>query len=590
MFMTKKLNKKICIQRLCFVIFTIFLILSLTSCSHKKDNKSTENNTTNNFKDYAHNAFVDLVQADTLTLNYTLKDPSKYDIKDFPTTFGSIPLSADDEFFSEAEQYLKDLSKFKYDELDSEAQYAYDTMYWYFDNIVKSKDYILYEEYLSPSTGIQIQLPILLSEYNFYSVSDIDNYLKLLPDIERYFNDVCEFEKAKYNAGLFMSKYNANLVLKQCKDVMINISTSLFITEFNRKIEEMDNISQNDLFNYEKKNEEIVLSNVLNAYTKLYTVLNELNTNNTYNGKLCSLPKGKEYFELYMQQITGSNRTMKNVISILENTITEKNNALLSFMNKNQGADLSSANNDYGSNDANQIITNIRSKMSKDFPKLDNITYTIKDVPTQLEDSLSPAFYIIAPIDNTSDNTIYINKSSKYTNNPLYTNLAHEAFPGHLYQTCYFNNKNNYPIRGLIKNLGYLEGWASYATSISYDYSSLDNYFSTVYKYNNAIVLCLSARADIGVHYENWTAKQISKYFAQNNCPLGNDAIKSLYQIIIEEPGDYLPYAIGYIEINRLLSDAKEKQGSDFNLKDFHTALLDAGPSPFSSIKSHLKY
>lgn len=588
--MITKTRKYFIIQKIYFIIILLLFLFTISGCNNKKSQKSSDINTNNNFNDYAYNTFTDLVQEDALTLNYTLTNPSKYGIKQYPKTFGSIYTSATDDYYTKSEQRLKDLSRFKYNELDTEAQYAYDTMYWYFDNIVKSKDYILYEEYLSPSTGVQIQLPILLSEYNFYKATDIDNYLELLPDIERYFNDICEFEKAKFNAGLFMSKYNANLVLKQCKDTMINISTSLFITEFNRKIEEMDSISQNDVFNYEKKNEEIVLNNVLNAYTKLYTVLNELNTNNKNNGKLCSLPKGKEYFELYMQQVTGSNRTMKNVISILENTITEENNALLSYINKHQNEDLSSANKDYGSNEANEIIDNIRDKMSKDFPKLKDIKYEIKDVPNQLEDSLSPAFYIMAQIDNTSNNTIYINKGAKYISNPLYTNLAHEAFPGHLYQTCYFNTKNTYPIRGLIKNLGYMEGWASYATLLSYDYSDLDDYYSTMYKYNNALVLCLSARADIGVHYENWTLKQISNYFSKNNCPLGNDAVKSLYQIIIEEPGDYLPYAVGYIEIKRLLDDAKENQGDDFNLKDFHKALLEAGPSPFSSIKSHIKY
>ena len=74
----------------------------------------------------------------------------------------------------------------------------------------------------------------------------------------------------------------------------------------------------------------------------------------------------------------------------------------------------------------------------------------------------------------------------------------------HIYISNFFP-KTAYPIRGLIKNLGYLEGWASYVTLLSYEYSELDEYYANLYKYNNAIVLCLSARADIGVHYENWT-------------------------------------------------------------------------------------
>ena len=170
----------------------LLLILFLNGCKQDNTTKSTIN-VNDNFKECAYNTFKDLVQADALTLNYTLSKPKDYGIENYPTTFGTVPIDANDDYFTKSEQYLKDLSRFKYDRLDKQQQYAYDTMYWYFDNIVKSKDYVLYDEYLSPSTGIQIQLPILLSEYNFYSKDDVDNYLNLLPDIERYFSDICKF-------------------------------------------------------------------------------------------------------------------------------------------------------------------------------------------------------------------------------------------------------------------------------------------------------------------------------------------------------------------------------------------------------------
>ena len=62
--------------------------------------------------------------------------------------------------------------------------------------------YLLYEEPLTPLTGTQAQLPILLSEYRFYNTDDIDTYLKLLTTIPDYFQSILTFEKAKSNAGL----------------------------------------------------------------------------------------------------------------------------------------------------------------------------------------------------------------------------------------------------------------------------------------------------------------------------------------------------------------------------------------------------
>ena len=176
-----------------------------------------------------------------------------------------------------------------------------------------------------------------------------------------------------------------------------------------------------------------------------------------------------------------------------------------------------------------------------------------------------------------------------YNGNPLFTNIAHETFPGHLYQNAYFCQNNKLPIRNIIKNQGYIEGWASYITNLSYSYTDMDPVKVSISKFNDAIVLCLSARADIGVHYEGWTRNDINTYFTENNCTLNASAIDSLYNIIIDDPGSYLSYAVGYIEISRLLEDAKDNMQDNFSLKKFHKFILDAGPTPFSSIKSHIE-
>lgn len=591
--MNKQFLKTKKFKVIAIIVAVSIALIGFITCITLTSQKTKDNDTVSvskEFDSFVNDVFKEMVTMDTLTLQYTLDNPSDYGINKIPITFGNIPMAKNDPYFTTARKHLSSLEDFEYKKLNTDRQYVYDTLYWYFTNISKSQKYIYHGEYLSPSSGVQIQLPILLCEYDFNQKKDIDNYLKLLKDIERYFDDICKYEEKKAQKGLFMSKTNASKVLEQCKNIMINISTSLYVTEFNKKIEEMKDISQNEIYDYQTKNEDIVLSCVLDAYTNLYSTISKLNKNNTNNGTMSSLDNGKSYYEFYVQEITGSNRTIKNIISILENTVTQQNNALLSFVSKNKDINTTSLNKNYGSNDSDVIITTLQKQMQKEFPTVKNYPYEIKDVPSQLEDNMGPAFYVISPIDNTKQNVIYINKGAQYLDNPLFTNLSHEAFPGHLYQNCYFNSANKYPIRSLIKNLGYVEGWASYVTLVSYKYSELDNYYANLYKYNNAIVLCLSARADIGVHYENWDQDDIKEYFNKNSCPIGDDAIQQLYDIIIEEPGDYLPYAVGYIEISRMLEDAKEKSGDDFNLKDFHTALLEAGPAPFSSIKSHIKY
>ncbi|MFR5970913.1 MAG: DUF885 family protein [Clostridium sp.] len=54
---------------------------------------------------------------------------------------------------------------------------------------------------------------------------------------------------------------------------------------------------------------------------------------------------------------------------------------------------------------------------------------------------LSPAFYLTPPIDEPAANVIYINHAAKYRHQNLHATLAHEGYPGHLFQNCYFREK-----------------------------------------------------------------------------------------------------------------------------------------------------
>ena len=80
-----------------------------------------------------------------------------------------------------------------------------------------------------------------------------------------------------------------------------------------------------------------------------------------------------------------------------------------------------------------------------------------------MEEYLSPAFYMIPAIDNTSENVIYINKGHITDNLSLFTTFAHEGYPGHLYQNVYYASLHPNPIplctelRRLHRGMGHLQ-------------------------------------------------------------------------------------------------------------------------------------
>ena len=106
-----------------------------------------------------------------------------------------------------------------------------------------------------------------------------------------------------------------------------------------------------------------------------------------------------------------------------------------------------------------------------------------------MEEYLSPAFYMIPPIDNSGENVIYINPGHISDDLTLFTTLAHEGYPGHLYQTVYYSATKHPPIRDLLSFGGYTEGWATYCEMLSYYYSPLSHDMATLLQHNASVIL-----------------------------------------------------------------------------------------------------
>lgn len=104
--------------------------------------------------------------------------------------------------------------------------------------------YTLYEEPLAPLTGTQSQLPVILSEYRFYKISDIDNYLKLLTRTPEYFRSILNFEHTKSESGLFMASYTADSIIKECRD-FVNLKESNYLySSFVERLDELASTKQ----------------------------------------------------------------------------------------------------------------------------------------------------------------------------------------------------------------------------------------------------------------------------------------------------------------------------------------------------------
>ena len=139
-------------------------------------------------------------------------------------------------------------------------------------------------------------------------------------------------------------------------------------------------------------------------------------------------------------------------------------------------------------------------------------------------------------------------------------------------------------IRNLFSYQGYSEGWATYAEHYAYEISGLDENLAKVLQLNSSAILGIYAYIDMGIHYSGWDVKRVTDFLAEYG--LGNEEVaQTIFEMMIEEPANYLSYFIGYLEILNLKETAQDAWGEAFTLKEFHEAVLTIGPAPFALLE-----
>jgi Uncharacterized protein conserved in bacteria len=571
-----------------FKIYILCTILILTSvltlgCSTKTDAAKNPSD----FDAFIQDVFVDEVQSDSITLNYTLAKPEKYGIKNFKPTLGEYSQDSMKEGLAISENYMKALKKFDYNSLTEQQKLTYDIFYNYLQLGMKSSNLLLYSECLGPTTGIQAQLPVLLAEYNFYDKQDIKDYIKLLNSLPDYFNQIITFEQQKSKAGLFMSDKSADDIIKQCKAFIKDKESNYLIGIFHNKISSVKGLSQKEINSYSSQNKAAVLNSVIPAYQTLINGLTDLKGSGKNQKGLCGLPKGKEYYSYLIASTTGSSKSIDKIDALLDTSLNQSIMNMSKISAKDDEVFDHADSLKYPYTDPEKIIPYLKTAIKKDFPPLKNVNCSIKYVDRSLEDSLSPAFYLTPAIDDFSNNCIYINGGSQYDLSDIFTTLAHEGYPGHLYQTVYFNQQKPVPLRELLNFGGYSEGWATYVELYSYHLAKIDKNVADLLENNMIATLDMYAKVDLGVNYYGWTRKETSTYLAKYGVTNKKD-IDSIFATMVEEPGNYLKYTLGYLEIKELRDKAEKELGNKFVLKDFHKFFLDMGPAQFDVIADRM--
>lgn len=532
------------------------------------------------FRTFTRSLFQTEVSANTISLHYTLRSPSDYGIADIPATYGSLssdPVAAK----ASVRNVLSSLQEFDPGTLSSENALTFKILDTYLKNASTGTDYLLYQEPLGSVSGIHTQLPVLLSEYSFYDTQDVETYLALLKETPSYFDSVIRFEQKKAASGLFMPDYQADSVLDTCQSFIDMGKENYLVSTFNERIASLDLLPENKKDSFQKENMKLVTEEIYPAYQNLITAIKSLKGKGMNEQGLSHFPYGKKYYEYLVRQTTGCNESISRLRLMTRAQILEDLSAMQKILFPADAALTQASVLEQTSPDS--MLDDLRSKITDTFPKIPDVDFQVKYVPESMQDYLSPAFYMIPAIDNLTENVIYINNGQTTSGLNLYTTLAHEGYPGHLYQTVYFSASEPDPIRSILDFGGYVEGWATYAEMMSYYLAPLPKTEASLLQKNSSVILGLYALADMGIHYDGWSVTDTVRFFSDYGINDPN-AVQSVYKLIIGSPANYLKYYIGYLKFYELKKEMADAMGNQFSQKEFHRAVLDVGPAPFEIV------
>ena len=576
------------------------MIIDTASYTHSQD--AGQKTSEKEFDAWLRQLFQSQITANTLNLHYTLADPSSAEIAQYPVTFGEISSQNEDAQLASLENMQKELHAYDTSSMSVQAQMTYDILD---DSIQRSLDmapYYYYDELLSSTGGLQSEYPILLAEYAFHSKQDVEDYLELLSQYDTYFSQICTFEKEKAKRGLFMNQKAAENLITQCHAfIPDNSSESFWETAFAERLDQIGSLSKKEKKSYLKQNQELLQDHVYPAYRKLIAVLKALKKEGKNAQGLCHFEDGKTYYELLVKNSTGSARSIPQLqkmtesqrdrclseLALLAPVLTKSASASIQKRQKNDTASSPAASSSLlPYNTPEEMLEHLKTQIQSAFPAAPKAGYTIKNVNEKLQDFLSPAFYLTSPMDRFTENCIYINSGNNYDDIQLFTTLAHEGYPGHLYQTVYSYSAKLSPIRYILYHGGFTEGWATYVEMLSYGYTGLEETAARALMLNQDATLSLYASIDMGVHYDGWSLADTAEFLGSYGIKQVS-VISEIYQTIIENPANYLKYYIGYLEFLELKEQAKAYYGNDFSEMIFHTALLDMGSAPFYILEKY---
>ena len=564
------------IKRIMSVLLSFALFSGSVTTVHGAEDGNPE------FDRFLDEQFIETMEDDYLSMHYSVRDYSSYGIEKPERNVGDASWES---FANEAEskkEALEELHKFDYESLSDRQKVDYDAMEFYLSSMADLNSYPTLSGYFEPNSGLQDTLVTNFTEFLFYGKEDVEDYLEVLADVPNFMDEAVRVTKRQAEAGYFMTDAALDESLDAIERFTAKKNNNELIVVFDENIAAMDDLTAAEITDFQKKNRDIVINDVIPAYERAGKALESLRGSRSFEGGMCNYENGgKEYYEALVRAKTSSSDSIEAQLDLLTDYLMELVNDYVTLVMTNPAAENQYDFETVTAKTPDDILEFLSGNLA-DFPDSADVTYKYSYLDPSVATESTVAYYMVPPIDDFHNNVIRINGDSVSDENELYETLAHEGFPGHLYQITWYLATDPAPIRRVLHNLGYIEGWAMYSEMYGWEESGLSEGAIEMHKIFTALGYAEDAAVDLGVNGLGWDVDDVAEYL--DSIGLNPSQADMLYEFVLKFPGILLPYGVGLARFATMREIAEETLGNSFDLKKFHEVMLTNGDRPFEMV------
>ena len=534
------------------------------------------------FDAFMRNLLIEEAGSDYLSLHFLSRYPQTMGIEKPEPTIGRVSYEDYEESEKNARDVLDELAKFDRDKLTDKQKHDYDALkysYEFQEEVAAKPDF---DWYFTPSNNVIGELSTNLTEFVFYSADDFTDYVSLLKLAPAFFDTAMNFTEEQAFKGYFMSDAALDEVLQDIRDFAGKKDDNPILSDFREELKNTDLLDEGRKQELDAEVTSVVKDELLPQCEETADRLAAL------RGKGCQtgyhdMKGGPEYYEEVIRNTASTTRDVDTIFNDLEGFLKHKLNALVRAMSPYR-----EEFGTVGMTEPEEILKYLSTSFADHgFPKIEDVNYHVDYLDPTVVSGNVLAYYVGSPIDDYSENSIKVNKANVTDVNTLYESLAHEGYPGHLYQHVYYLGTDPSGIRECLGFLGYTEGWAMYAESQAWNWGVVLPEDAAVMMNQVYVNYAAFALSDLCVNGKGYDEQELTSYFERLG--LNPEIAPQLYESALTHPFDYLSYGYGMMRLVSMREQAEYSLGDAFDEEAFHRVLLDNGPRTLDAVEEDVE-